>query len=132
MAGSLVISTLNNDTGVFATQNGMTGICKAWVNYNAVTQTIAGSFNVSSMTYSAAGTYIMNFTTAMSNANYVAVGAIGKFSPLANDANAGIQFKNATGNSSGFSTTQLYISVRTPTGNGAEDYGYVGVSVFGS
>ena len=132
MAGSLVISTLNNDTGVLATQNGMTGICKAWVNYDSRTQTIAGSFNVSSMTYSAAGTYIMNFTTAMPNANYVAVGGIGKFSPLANDANAAIQFKNATGNSSGLSTTQLYISVRTPSGNGAEDYSYVGVSVFSS
>ena len=26
MAGALTISTLNNDTGVLATQNGMTGI----------------------------------------------------------------------------------------------------------
>jgi hypothetical protein len=73
MAGSITISTLNNDTGVLAAQNGMTGICKAWVNYNADTQTILGSFNTSSVTYSSTGNYVMNFTTAMPNANYCPV-----------------------------------------------------------
>jgi len=72
MAGALTISTLNNDTGVLATQNGMTGISKAWVNYNGVSQTITGSFNVSSVTYNATGDYTVNFTTAMPNANYSA------------------------------------------------------------
>ena len=73
MAGALTISTLNNDTGVLATQNGMTGIDKAWVYYNPTTQTIIGSFNVSSVTYSGAGNFVANFTTAMPNANYAAV-----------------------------------------------------------
>ena len=70
MAGSLTISTLNNDTGVLATQNGMTGIAKAWVQYNGIAQTVTGSFNVSSVTYLATGRYQVNFTTAMPNANY--------------------------------------------------------------
>jgi hypothetical protein len=74
MAGAITISTLNNDTGVLATQNGMTGIAKAWVNYNSVAQTVTGSFNVSSVTYNAAGQQTMNFTTAMSNANYAVAG----------------------------------------------------------
>jgi len=77
MAGALTISTLNNDTGVLATQNGMTGIAKAWVQYNAVTQTIAGSFNVSSVTYTSSGFVTINFTTAMPNANYSLVGTAG-------------------------------------------------------
>jgi hypothetical protein len=71
MAGRVVVSTLNNDTGVLATQNGMTGIAKAWVNFNGTgTVAIRDSFNVSSITDNGTGDYTINFTTAMSNANY--------------------------------------------------------------
>lgn len=71
MAGALTISTLNNDTGVLATQNGMNGIAKAWISYNSNTTTINGSFNISSVTYNGTGDVTMNFTTAMPNSNYV-------------------------------------------------------------
>jgi len=64
------VTTLNATSGVLATQNGMAGIAKAWVSYNGSTQTILGSFNVSSVTRSSAGIYTINFTTAMPNANY--------------------------------------------------------------
>ena len=77
MAGALTISTLNNDTGVLATQNGMTGIAKAWVNYNQVTSTINGSFNVSSVTNNATGDFTINFTTALPNGNYAWSGSTG-------------------------------------------------------
>ena len=70
MAGALTISTLNNDAGVLATQNGMTGIAKAWVRFTGSTGAIIGAFNVSSVTRSSTGIYIVNFTTAMANANY--------------------------------------------------------------
>jgi len=72
MAGKVVVSTLNNDTGVLATQNGMTGIAKAWCNYNGSTQTITNSFNISSVTYNGTANYTFNFTTAMPNATYTA------------------------------------------------------------
>ena len=72
MAGKVVVSTLNNDTGVLATQNGMTGIAKAWVNFDGTgTPAIRDSFNVSSITDNGTGDYTVNFTTAMPNANYV-------------------------------------------------------------
>jgi hypothetical protein len=74
MAGALTISTLNNDTGVLATQNGMTGIAKAWVNFVGTTAAINGSFNVSSVTKVGGGDFTVNFTTAMPNANYVIAG----------------------------------------------------------
>lgn len=78
MAGKVVVSTLNNDTGVLATQNGMTGIAKAWVNFDGTgTPTIRGSFNVSSITDRGTGLYTINFTTAMPNANYSVVGSVG-------------------------------------------------------
>ena len=83
MAGRLTVSTLNNDTGVLATQNGMTGIAKAWVQYNGSTQTINGSFNISSVTYSGTGSYTINFTTAMVNANY-AVSVVGGTTSFSN------------------------------------------------
>jgi hypothetical protein len=75
MAGTITVSTLNDDTGVLATQNGMTGVCKAWVNYNGAAQTVRGSFNVSSVTYNGVADYTVNFTTAMPNANYAVVGS---------------------------------------------------------
>jgi hypothetical protein len=72
MAGALTISTLNDSSGVLATQNGMTGVAKAWVNFNGTgTVAIRSSFNVSSITDNGAGDYTVNFTTAMPNANYV-------------------------------------------------------------
>lgn len=76
MAGRVVVSTLNDDTGVLAARNGMTGIAKAWVNFDGgngnTAGTINGSFNVSSITVNGTGDYTVNFTTAMPNANYSA------------------------------------------------------------
>jgi hypothetical protein len=76
MAGTLTISTLNDSSGVLATQNGMTGIAKAWVNFDGTgTPAIRGSFNVSSITDNGTGDYTVNFTTAMANTNYAVAGA---------------------------------------------------------
>ena len=76
MAGQLTIDTLKASSGVLATQNGMTGIAKAWVQFAGATGTIAGSFNVSSITVTSSGYYTVTFTTAMANANYSVVGGL--------------------------------------------------------
>ena len=57
MAGALTISTLNNDTGVLATQNGMTGIAKAWAQFSYATgsMVVQASFNISSITRTGTG-----------------------------------------------------------------------------
>jgi hypothetical protein len=74
MAGGLTISTLNDSSGVLATQNGMSGIAKAWVRWNGVSgATITASFNVSSITRNGTADYTINFTTAMPDANYSSV-----------------------------------------------------------
>jgi len=71
--GTLLTDTINASTGVLATQNGMTGIAKAWVQLSgSATPTINGSFNVSSVTRNSAGDYTITFTTAMPNINYSA------------------------------------------------------------
>lgn len=73
MAGGLTISTLNDSSGVLATQNGMSGICKAWVNFVGTNGSINASFNVSSVTRTGTGLYTLNFTTAMPDSNYAVV-----------------------------------------------------------
>jgi hypothetical protein len=70
MAGRVVVSTLNNDTGVLATQNGMTGISKAWVNFNGTNGSIRSSFNVSSVTRNSTGDYTVTYTTALPDNAY--------------------------------------------------------------
>ena len=56
--------------------------CRAWVNFNGTgTVAIRGSGNVSSITDNGVGDYTVNFTTAMPDTNYSAVGNVtaGKF-----------------------------------------------------
>ena len=72
MAGTLVIDTLNASTGPLSTNNGMSGIAKAWVLFNGTSGSVTNSFNISSVTRNGAGDYTLNFSTAMPNANYVA------------------------------------------------------------
>lgn len=82
MAGRLVVSTLNNDTGVLNVQNGMTGIPKAWVQFTgATTPTINASFNVSSITYNSAGNFTVNFSTALSSSSYATIVNCGNAGP---------------------------------------------------
>lgn len=50
-------------------------VCKAWVNFNGTgTVAIRDSFNVSSITDNGTGNYFINFTSALSNANYAVTG----------------------------------------------------------
>jgi len=101
MAGRLTVSTLNNDTGVLATQNGMTGIAKAWCNFNGssgASPVIRNSFNISSVTRNGTGDYAVNFTTAMPNVDYSVVVSSGI--PTNGFANGPIQlFANNVGGS---------------------------------
>ena len=70
--GTINVDTLTASTGVLATQNGMTGIAKAWVNFTGASggATINGSFNVSSITRYGLGAYTINLTTALPSVNY--------------------------------------------------------------
>lgn len=52
-------------------------IAKAWVNFNGTgTVAIRSSYNVSSITDSSAGTYVVNLSTATSDANYSVAGSV--------------------------------------------------------
>ena len=125
MAGGLTISTLNDSSGVLATQNGMSGICKAWVKFQGgngnTGGVILGSFNVSSITVNGTGDYTVNFTTAMPNANYSAV---------ANCWNGGGNARSATAYYNDTATTSaVRISTWITTTNTIENQKWVNVVV---
>jgi hypothetical protein len=64
----------NSGYGSVATAYG----CRAWVNFNGTgTVAIRGSANVTSITDSGTGDYLVNLTTAMPDANYSAVASGG-------------------------------------------------------
>jgi hypothetical protein len=124
MAGKVVVSTLNNDTGVLATQNGMTGIAKAWVNFNGTgTVAIRDSFNVSSITDNGTGEYTVNFTTAMPNANYSIV--------ISQGGGSGVDVIKVL-NSAAPQTTSGFRILSLTNGFATADSNYVYASVFSS
>jgi len=127
------VSTLNAASGVLATQNGMTGIAKAWVQFNGVTTvSIAGSFNVSSVTRNSTGLYTITYTTAMSNANY-SVSGMAHFKD-GNSATA-LRVVCLYGNAalaSVVTTTSVQVTVLYTNGSPAEDSDCVMVTVLGS
>jgi hypothetical protein len=126
MAGALTISTLNNDTGVLATQNGMTGIAKAWVNFDGTgTVAIRDSFNVSSITDNGTGDYTINFTTAMPNANYCISGSNSV------SGNGSVIFNGLRDNNQTITTTACRIG-NTQAGVGLVDPNFVFVAIFSS
>lgn len=71
------MSTLRVNTIQNALGNGdpsISGAAKAWVNFNGTgTVAIRASFNVSSITDNATGQWTVNFTNAMTDANYATV-----------------------------------------------------------
>jgi len=126
MAGRLTLSTLNNDTGPLATQNGMTGIAKAWVNFNGSGGSIRGSFNVSSITVNGTGDYTLNFTTTMPNVNSSVVGT-------AQRNNTNLCILSIRGNSAYDSITSTTARIRTTDEAGTlVDAIAICVSVFNS
>jgi len=124
MAGQLTISTLNDSSGVLATQNGMSGIAKAWVNFNGTgTVAIRASFNVSSITDNGTGDYTVNFTTAMPDANY-------SFTGMAQDSATKMSI---SGNASSVAPTSSALRINTSSGNAGTallDSLFVSVAVF--
>ena len=129
MAGKIVASTINDDTGVLATQNGMTGIAKAWVNFNGTgTVAIRDSFNVSSITDNGAGDYTINFTTAMPNANFAAFVNSNR-DGAGSDPNWSA---NLHGTNPPLTTTSVRICMGTVTNFTAVDSPFCCVSVFSS
>jgi hypothetical protein len=75
MAGTLTLATLSDGTNSTSSTNPILGSAKAWAQFNGSTNTINGAFNVGSITKNSTGSYTLNLTNAMPNANYSIVGS---------------------------------------------------------
>jgi len=95
------------------------GSAKAWVNFNGTgTVAIRAAFNVTSITDAGVGTYVVNFTTAMPDANYSAVA----------------QFNTGAGGNildvNTYAAGSVAIQTRTGTGAVGSDSATVSVAIF--
>ena len=72
---TLSVSNITDGTDTVGTSYVVNGSAKAWFNLNAATPALRDSFNIGSITDQGTGTYDCNFTSALSNANYSAIGS---------------------------------------------------------
>ena len=95
MAGTFVSDTIQNGAGATVpTTTVISGSAKAWVRFSVsgTTVTVNGSFNISSVTRDSTGNYTFVFTTAMPNANYSVVPAMGGIDVAGGQYTASIPF----------------------------------------
>ena len=70
---TLRLTTISNQSGSFSVPSDtvINGSAKAWVNFNGTgVVAIRAAFNVSSITDNGTGDYTVNFTAALTDANY--------------------------------------------------------------
>ena len=108
-------TTLNTDEIVDTNSN---QICKAWVNFaGSGTVFIRDSHNVSSITDNGTGTYGVNFTNNMANANYAVGGSNNDW--------------NVSQSSDSYATSSYLIRTANISSYGLNDIGLVTSMVFG-
>jgi hypothetical protein len=105
--------------------------CRAWVNFNGEgTVAIRASFNVSSITDNGTGDYTVNFTTALSDANYSASLSLSNKS----SSNAAIMIGQLNCNPSNVivapTTTALRFTTWFYNAAATNDANYVNVAIF--
>jgi len=127
MAGTLVANQINTDTGLFSTNNAYSGIAKAWVNFVGSSGAVNNSFNVSSVTRSSLGTYVVNFVTAMPNANYVVA-----TSSTSTQGSSVLNFMTTNNSSLPTTTTCSLVCVPSAGGNPLADPTQVYCTIFSS
>ena len=95
----------------FPTDTVVDGSAKAWVNFNGTgTVAIRRAFNVSSITDNAVGDYTVNFTAALADGNYSAVGSSSRFTQV-QAVHTASQLNVATQNIAGSSSDEANIQI---------------------
>jgi len=120
---SPTLTTPNINSAQIPTVSGTAPLymARAWVNFNGTgTVAIRASGNVSSITDNGTGDYTVNFTTAMSDADYAFGGAAGT---------PGSAFSTLSNRTSTQTTSALRIGSYNDAGN-VQDVSYVLVAIF--
>ena len=103
---------------------------RAWVNFDGTTAVIAASGNVSSITDNGTGDYTINFATVMPDVNYGVFGCCTQVATATSfNRSVGVYSTTIAGGPSSLTTSNVRIFAQRSSGT-AEDYGYVGVSIF--
>lgn len=114
------LSTLDGTKSI-TTDRIAQGVARAWVNFNGTgTVAIRASFNVSSITDNGTGSYTVNFTTAMPDANYSCAASAGR---LAGSAGALAELQTA------YTTTSVVVTTLNTALAGA-DSANINVAIF--
>ena len=103
-------------------------LCRAWVNFDGTTGTRRGNFNVSSVTRTTTATYVVNFTNAMPDTNYSAVGMSGITSGTGATYSYIVYEAISSGQVMSRTTSSIYINVTSGASSG--DSYDVNVAVF--
>lgn len=105
------------------TENGT--LCRAWVNFNGTgVVSIRQSFNVSSITDNGTGDYTVNFSNAMSDANYSVTGTAGQTTSA-----IGVLALFSNSGAANPSTTAVRIFTRNMANN-PDDFPFDNVAIF--
>lgn len=111
MAGTLIADKWQNGDG---TENYK---CRAWVNFNGTgTVAIRGAGNVSSITDTALGSYLVTMTNALADANYACVASADSVAYAQSIAASAVNAQT--------------VSVTTGSAGGAADFTRISVSIF--
>lgn len=121
----LKVNTLQNTSGVEVYT------VKAWVNFNGTgTIAIRASGNVSSITDNGSADYTINFTTAMTDANYATIATTtSRASSEALVQTIGYASTDASTPTT-YSTTAVRLSGKLSSGAGGVDTAVISVAVF--
>lgn len=126
-------------SGVLKVQsNGVTTNALAWVNFNGTnafspnpsTSAIRAAYNVSSITKNGTGDYTLNFTSALSNANYAIT--VSTEQQTVTNTSATFNVGYASGQIRSNTSVQIY-SRYTAAGSAAMfDSSYIELAIFGN
>jgi hypothetical protein len=127
-----LVSTADTSGIIKLQSNGVTTNALAWVNFNGTgTVAIRSSYNVSSITDNGTGDYTLNFTTALSDANYSVAGLTIGNSVGNTTRTVVIAGVEATG-ANLKSTTQLRIQTGQTTATVLADMAEINIIIFGN
>jgi hypothetical protein len=102
-------------------------LCLAWVNFNGITGVIRSSFNVTTVTKNSTGDYVINFTTPMTDINYVIGGSASQ-----NNGGNGYALVAQKTYETAPTTSAVRIATIYSASNNPIDCNYVSVMIFGN
>ena len=119
-------------SGIIKVQsNGVTTNALAWAAFTGSTGAVLASYNISSITRNATGNYTTNFTTALSDTNYAAVGG-SSVAGATNYASNIVTFGDKANSYGLRSTTQLQVFNYAAAASAFNDPSQVTFAVFGN